>query len=289
MKITSVFEKLNNEPILVLGKFDGLHRGHKTLLETAKSLSKESGKPVYVFTFKGGLSQKLLTDEEFVSVAQSLGADGIIYAPLNKEFFAVTKDEFLKLLTDNFSPSAVVAGEDYTFGFLRKGTAEVLKEYFEKNGVNCVIAPLLTENGVKISSTEIRELIKNGDVKKANSLLGYDYFYSGTVTKGRGDGRLFGFPTANVLPDETKLMPKHGVYVTKIKIDDKLYKSLTNVGNAPTFGSSVFTTETFIPDFSGNIYDEKVKIFFKDFVRDVKKFNSKDELYKQIKKDLTKI
>ena len=289
MKITSVFEKNDLHPVVVLGKFDGLHRGHKTLIDIAKSISEKNGKPVYIFTFKGGISQKLLTDDEFFAMSKTLGADGIIYAPLNKEFFAVTKDEFLKLLTDNFSPSAVVVGEDYTFGFNREGTASALKEYFVKTGVKCVIAPLLTENGVKISSTKVRDLIKNGDVKRANSLLGYDYFYSGVVVKGRGDGRHFGFPTANVAPDKLKLMPKIGVYVTKTKIKGKLYKSLTNIGSAPTFGSSVFTTETFIPDFTGDLYNLNITVYFKEFIREVKKFGSQTELYEQIKKDLLKL
>lgn len=286
----SIFSKSSVRPVVLLGKFDGLHRGHKTLVDEGQSLKKSLGAPVYIFNFlpdESGERKYLSTRDEEKELENKYGIDGVIEAPLTKSFFSIGKDEFLSVLTNNFNPVAVVCGEDYTFGFNRGGDAVYLKDYFEKRGVNAVIAPLLKINGEKISSTLIKKVLSDGEIERANCLLGYDYSFSGTVERGRGDGKLFGFPTANVMPDKTKFMPREGVYKTRTEIDGKVYDSVTNVGNAPTFSSFAYTTETFIPRFDCDLYGKKVKIFFVRYLRPIKKFDNTDLLYRQIKEDIS--
>ena len=287
-----IFSKTPVRPIILLGKFDGLHTGHKTLVDEGERLKQSLNSPVYIFNFlhdESGKKKYLSTTKEKILLEEQSGIDGVIEAPLTKDFFSIDKDEFLSILSCNFNPVAVVCGEDYTFGFNRGGDAFYLKDYFEKMGVKAVIAPLLKINGEKISSTLIRNLLVDGKIEEANALLGYSYSFSGIVEKGRGDGKLFGFPTANVMPDKTKFMPREGVYKTKIKVCGKVYDSVTNVGNAPTFSSLYYTTETFIPNFSGDLYGKRAEIAFFEYLRPIKKFDTTELLYKQIKEDVSKL
>lgn len=280
------FEKSEQPCVALLGRFDGLHVGHMHLVKEGLELKKRLGVPLLAFTFLPSKKKQILLLNEQRALEASVGIDGVLEAPETAEFYSIKAKEFLRLLKENHSPVGIVCGEDYSFGFEREGNASLLKDYFEPLGVIVEVVPIFCVGGEKISSSDIRKRLEIGDIVGANERLGYNFFIEGKVERGRGDGRLFGYPTANILPDDNKMLPKEGVYATRTTVDGKTYDSVTNVGAAPTFSSAKKTTETFILGFNGDLYEKTVRVFFTKRIRDIKKFSSKDELYARITEDI---
>lgn len=189
----------------------------------------------------------------------------------------------------NFSPVFIVCGEDYTFGKNREGNAEYLKNYCADKGVFCTVMPIIFKNGEKISSTLIKKFLNDGDIEKANMLLGGNYFLSGKVLHGRAVGRTIGFPTLNVEISPRKAPLKRGVYATETIIDGNRYKSITNYGSAPTFDENGFLIETFVLDFRSDVYGKEVIIEFLKYLREDKKFANARLLQKQLDEDIKKL
>ena len=189
----------------------------------------------------------------------------------------------------NFNPVAIVCGEDYTFGKNREGTAEYLQNFCLNNGIVCRIAPILYAHGEKISSTLIKKLLSEGNVKTANALIGGKYFISGKVLHGRAVGRTIGFPTLNVEIPPQKAPLKTGVYATETIIDGKRYKSVTNYGSAPTFDETKVLSETFVTGFNADIYGKEVIVEFIGYLREDVKFDSVESLKKQLDEDVKKL
>lgn len=283
--------------MLALGFFDCLHYGHRQLMRNLKALAVRYGLEPAVFTFDDEFYSALgyedlkyvYTLNERISVIQNeLGISKIIVAP-SKEFINKSGDEFLRFLEEN-NIRGIVAGEDFRFGINAEYGLDELKEWALKTGRVLVRQALVGVGGKKISTKDIRRLLDYGEVGIAKALLCRRYFIDGTVAHGRGVGKSFGLPTANIYADKVKALPAEGVYSTRIIIDGTTYKGVTNVGICPTFGTDMLkSVETFIIDFDGDIYDKKIRLEFSERLRSTCKFNDKQELKAQIDKDIEKV
>lgn len=278
--------------VLALGYFDAIHKGHQMLLEKANVIAKESDTELLVCTFgddfytnlgKQGKEVFLLSERK--KIFSRLGYDNILIFDTTKEFFSKTKEEFLQYLM-SLNPSAIVVGTDYRFGKNASGSIIDLKEYFSPRNIKVEVADLLFEDGEKISTTLIKNLLLSGDITRTNRLLGFEYFITGKVKKGRQVGSKLGIPTANIDMNNDKLAPKAGVYVAKIEICGKMYSGITNIGEHPTFSDNNFNVETHVFDFEGDIYCKDIQINLLKYVREIIHFDNKDMLIEQINKDI---
>ena len=287
MNVFSLFEKHDGKYVISLGNFDGLHSGHMAVVDTAKKLAKDKNALVAMFTIRKTASgDRIYSYKEFTLKAKSLSIDAIIYANFDDGIYSLKKNEFLSLIFRNFDICGLVCGEDYTFGHLREGNVSDLEKFCEAADVDLRVCKLKTCGDEKISSSGIRKLLLAGDIKRANALLNGDYFLIGTVQKGRSEGKKLGFPTLNVAWSDEKLRLPPGVYKTTTYIDGKGYRSLTSVGDAPTFGVEEFKTETYVLGFNKDIYGQDVTICFDKYLRKLIKFDSAEHLVGQLKKDI---
>jgi riboflavin kinase/FMN adenylyltransferase len=284
LKTVWLTEQSNTERgvAMLLGGFDGLHAGHRRLLDEAKA----SGLAVGVMTIVGGKQGEcLFTFREREEIFLSAGADFVFELP-----FAEIKDlspkNFLTLLEREFSPKLFVCGEDFRFGAGAVGTPEVLKASTQ---VRVEVLSLLEIEGEKVSSTHIKNLLKGGEVEKANALLSHPYFLIGKVVEGRKIGRTMGFPTANIAYPKGKFPIMKGVYETRVQIGGIVYKGITNFGARPTFENDEVWTETYIDGFSGDLYDKELKVEFVRFMREIEKFASVEDLQAQLTKDVRQV
>ena len=275
-----------------LGKFDGLHRGHKYLLQELEK-GKLKGYKSVIFTFDvppASFFQKdykvLSTNEEKEQIFEAAGIDAVVECPFTDSLRRMEPYEFLQMLTDRICVRQIAAGKDFRFGKNRSGGFEDLKKYEKEFGYEAVIVDKMQHEGRDISSTRIRELICAGRMEEANYLLGYDYFLTGVVEHGNRIGRTLGFPTTNQeLPSE-KLLPPNGVYVSKILIDGVWHGGVTNIGCKPTIeGNYPVGVETFIYDFHEKIYGKTVRTALLHFLRPERKFDSVEKLKEQIERD----
>lgn len=271
--------------VLVLGTFDGVHLGHQFLLEYALGRGNVIVCSFFLppATVKGKV-KALTTAEEKTALLKKYGANEVFLQDF-ASICSLNAEEYIENLCKRFSPKQIVVGVDHRFGKNALGNAKTLIKNEEKYGYRTVIVPPKTDEEGIISSSSIRELISMGEIKKANKRLGHTYYVSGKVVGGKGLGKTFNFPTANVLIDKEKLLLKNGVYATKTLVDGKLYNSMTNIGFNPTVSGEKLTIETHIFNYSKDIYNKKVKIYFYSFVREDKKFDSVLELKKQLEND----
>ena len=268
--------------VMLLGGFDGLHAGHKKLVERAKKFSL----PIGIMTIVGGKEQKsLFTLEEREEIFKCAGVDFAFELPF-QEIKNLSPQEFSNLLLSEFNPKAFVCGDDFRFGKNACGTPQTLKEVGQ---VRVEVEKLITANGEKISSSTIKAHVAAGDVEKANELLGEDFFLLGTIVKDRGVGKTIGFPTANAEYPKEKYPIKQGVYETRVCINGNEYKGITNYGNRPTFDNDATKTETFLDGFDGELYGKTLKIRFVRFLREIKKFESVAGLQAQLQEDRRRV
>ena len=263
---------------MLLGGFDGLHVGHRQLLERAK----ESGLPIGVMTMSGVKQENsLFTFSEREKIFQSAGVDFVFELSFD-EVKDLTPVEFLQLLEREFSPKRFVCGSDFRFGKNAEGNANNIKEATQV----CVdVLPLLKIKEVKVSSTCIKRLLKEGDLATANQLLGHPFFLMGEVYHDRQVGRSIGFPTANIAYPQEKFPLKMGVYETRVAVDGVVYKGITNYGARPTFDNGEIVTETHLLGFEGNLYGRTLQVEFIRFLRENKRFESVEDLQAQLEKD----
>ena len=272
----------NRGSVMLLGGFDGLHAGHKKLVERAKDFAL----PIGIMTIVGGKEEKsLFTLKEREEIFKSAGVDFAFELPF-QEIKNLSPEQFSNLLLEEFSPVAFVCGDDFRFGKNACGSAQMLKDAGQ---VRVEIEKLITVNGEKISSRNIKTLVLAGEIEKANELLGEAFFLIGTVVKDRGVGRTLGFPTANVEYPKKKYPIKQGVYETRVALDGKEYKAITNYGNRPTFENDAVITETYIDGFDGELYGKELKIRFVRYLRDIKKFENVEALQAQLKEDIRRV
>ncbi len=289
MKIIK-YGEIDKTPVCIcLGYFDAIHVGHTKIINTAKEIAEKKGLKVYLLLFTGGKNNTpdIFTFSERLIKLKCLGVDGVIYQELSLDFMAKSKVEFLNDVFGFYNVKEIVVGEDFTYGYKAEGNISHLKEYSNKNDAYLTILDkVVTQNGEKISSKDIKTALKNGDIKLANAMLGSNYFIRGKVLKGKQLGSKIGFPTANIKTEDNKLLVKDGVYLTCTIIGGKLYSCLTNVGAQPTVNGNSTVIETFINDFNGDLYNKEISVYFIEKIRDIVKFDSVEELKKQLTEDL---
>ena len=299
MNVIYDLEKLERpltNPVLTIGNFDGVHKGHLVLFDKVKERAEAIHGQSAVMTFephpirvmKPGNGPPLITPmKEKLNLISKTAIDTIFCISFTEKFASISAEGFVKdILLDKIGIREVVVGYDYSFGHARKGDISLLREMGENLGFEVhVVEPIYIKNKL-VSSTSIRKLIREGNLSDARAFLGRDYQISGTVVKGQNrGGRLLGFPTANLkVIDE--LIPIKGVYAVKVVIDDNTYNGVTNIGYNPTFGENALSVETHVLDFSGDLVGKTIKLSFLERLRDEVVFKSVEELSHQIAEDI---
>lgn len=281
---------------VAMGLFDGVHYGHRAVIKCASEAAKSfPGTEPAVFTFdtatvtsKGESGVEYIFSREMkLEIIESLGVR-YIYSPDFMNFKNLSGEEFVQLvLCDKLNAKFAVCGEDFRFGKNASCGTPELDRLCRRFGIELItVPPIQQNNGEKISSTVIRELVKSGEIEAANQLLGTNFAIKLPVAYGRQLGREMDFPTINQYFPKKQVLPKFGVYASKTEVNGRLYKSITNVGIKPTVGSSAPLAETYIIDFTGEeLYGETVKVSLTHFVRPEMKFSGVEELKTQIAKD----
>ncbi len=266
---------------MLLGGFDGLHVGHRQLLSRAK----KSRFPIGAMTIIDGKEGSLFTKAEREDIFRRAGVDFLFELPF-REIINLSPAAFLTLLEEKFKPKLFVCGEDFRFGAGASGTPAMLKE----GGQVCVeVLPLLEMDGEKISSRTIKKFLLAGDIARANEMLGERFFLIGRVKKDRQIGRTIGFPTANILYPSEKLSVQRGVYESRIEIDGRVYRGITNVGDRPTFQDETVCTETYVDGFDGDLYGKSLKVEFVRKLRDIRRFDGVEQLKNQLQEDIRRV
>ncbi|MCI8993589.1 MAG: bifunctional riboflavin kinase/FAD synthetase [Eubacterium sp.] len=286
--------QLEQPTAVSFGKFDGLHMGHKLLVERLLTQKKE-GLQTVAFSFDvppalvtGGQEAKVLTtNEEKIFVFSKTGIDYLIEYPFTDEIRNMEAIVFLEKIVADLHVRHIIVGTDFRFGYNRKGDAQLLKEQAKRLGYRLDIVEKMQYGHRDISSTMIRKFIAEGQVETANLLLGYPYFMQGVVECGKKIGRTIGIPTVNLLPASEKLLPPYGAYASRITVNGKSYSGITNIGDNPTVEHTGFTkVESHIFDFHEMIYGQQISVEFLEFLRGEKKFESLEALKKQIEHDI---
>lgn len=291
--------KKDDKTFLAVGTFDGVHAGHRYILEKVISSAKKNNGRSLLVTFEphprnviGTDKIKLLTvKNEKIKLLESLGLENLLILNFTKEFSQQTgKEFFVHYILEKIGLKEIFIGYDHRFGKGREGNEEMLRDLSEKYEFNITHIDAQKIGDEIISSTKIRNLITNGDFKSANNFLSYNYLLNGKVVEGDKRGRTIGFPTANLEVDiSLKILPPNGVYAVKITMGNKKLFGVMNIGVRPTIGNSTkITPEVFIFDFNEDIYGKELNINFIERIRDEKKFNSLDELKNQINNDIKK-
>ncbi|MCY7172061.1 bifunctional riboflavin kinase/FAD synthetase [Streptococcus gallolyticus subsp. gallolyticus] len=280
------------DSVLVLGYFDGLHRGHKALFDKAKEIAKRDNLVLTVLTFNESprlalsrftpdLLLSLTSPEKRYEKFAEYGVDYLYLIDFTSTFSKLSAKNFLENYIKQLRAKTIVVGFDYKFGHDRKDAIDLAQQF---NG-DVVVVPEVQDNGEKISSTRIRQLIFDGNIKEVNRLLGYNFSTRGIVVHGDARGRTIGFPTANLAPIDNVFLPGDGVYVSDVIVNGKSYRAMTSVGKNVTFGGTELRLEANIFDFKDEIYGETVEIIWLDKIRDMVKFAGADELIEQLKSD----
>ena len=284
--------KQEENTVLVLGYFDGLHKGHQTLFKEARKIAAEQGLKIAVLTFPESpklafvryqpeLMLHLNHPEERAAHLENLGVDYLYLIDFTSHFSKNTAQEFFDKYVAALKAKAVVAGFDYHFGS-DKRKAEELADYFDGQ---IVIISSVNQDEEKISSTRIREAIQKGDVSKAYQLLGYPLSTRGIVVHGNARGRTIGYPTANLAPLDRVILPADGVYVVDVEHNGKIFRGMASVGKNVTFEGDELRFEANLFDFTEEIYGDTIRIIWLDKIRDMVKFDGIEELVAQLKSD----
>lgn len=276
------FEMENSS--ISLGKFDGIHLGHRFLLSQIME-QKEYIPTVFTFEMNSDMS-KIYTQREKNQILKEMGIQREVIFPFNNETKNMTAKDFIsEILVKRMDAKHICVGRDFCFGRNREGDIHTLEMYQDKYQYQLEIVDKLTYDGKIISSTRVRTLMEEGNIAMVNKLLGAPYFIMGKVLHGNELGRTIHMPTANILPDTSKKLLPFGVYATSVKVDDEMYFGVTNVGKKPTVGEYATGVETYIMDFHRDIYGKEIQVFFHAFLRPEKKFDNIDLLRRQIEAD----
>ncbi len=288
--IKDVFEYESSvTSVVTIGKFDGLHRGHRLLLERTAAITAalQETEEVQSLVFAFDMSPvMLMTKKERRKSLEEQGIDSVIECSFTPKIIRMSAEDFIsEILVKRLHVRHVVIGEDFHFGYERQGDAALLQKFGEKYHFTVDAIPTLMDGREKISSSTIRKALMRGEMEKVGELLGYPYSVTGKIIHGRQLGRTIGVPTANIKPSSHKLLPPNGVYDVESDIDGVTYYGITNIGTKPTVDGSFVGVETFLFDFDGDIYDCKMTVRLLHFSRPEVKFASIDELKAQIMQD----
>jgi riboflavin kinase/FMN adenylyltransferase len=284
-------------PVITIGNFDGVHLGHQTLFQKVKDRSRAVDGQSVVITFDPHPIKlmrpdkqlpQLTTTEQKIKLLSSLDLDILIVHPFSPEFGALPAREFIQTyLVQRLGAQEVVIGHDYRFGRNREGNIALLQALGAQFGFPVHVVDAIQINDTVVSSTLIRNLIKDGQVLAAQDFLGRPYEITGQVVRGHGRGaRLLGFPTANLAADNGLLVPGAGIYAVRVEMQDRIYPGVANIGTCPTFDNQELSLEVYLLDFDRDIYGERLAVQFVERLRDEQRFADVPALVNQIKKDV---
>ena len=285
-------EKTTSNNCISIGNFDGMHKGHIELVKETVRIAKENNLVPTVLTFdqmpeeyfKANDFFRLMEMSDKYKVFEKLGVEQVLVIPFDKSFSEINENIFIKeILIEKLSLKYLIVGKDFKFGYKRMGNIELLQKYSELGDYNLLSLDLVKISSDKISSRDIRILIKNGKIKEANQLLAVPFSLSGKVIHGEKRGRRLGYPTANI--EIYKSYPINGIFLVNILFEDKKLFGLASWGNKPTFSGIDHVLEVNILDFESDIYGKQLKVIFIDKIRDQIKFDNGDELIEQMNKD----
>ncbi|MBQ7614202.1 MAG: bifunctional riboflavin kinase/FAD synthetase [Butyrivibrio sp.] len=286
---------IEDKTAVAIGKFDGIHLGHKKLLDIILR-QKADGLKSVVFTFDpppeefftGSQIPQLFTRLEKRAAFEEMGIDILIEFPLTAETAATPPEDFVRrILVKQINADFIAAGTDVSFGDKGRGDQHLLRNLSREIGYELELIDKVRIDDEEVSSTRVRNRVSDGDMPMVKRLLGYNYSVSGTVQHGRHIGHTIGVPTVNVIPPSNKLLPPYGVYSSRVYLEDRVYDGMTNIGRKPTISDKEQVgVETFIYDFNADAYGKFIKVELLRFVRPEMKFDSIDDLKAQIQSDL---
>ena len=282
-----------NHTVVALGMFDGVHLGHQALLRRAAEIAHANGDTAVAFTYDNhpkelftGSFSYLCTKEQREAQILKTGCDRMDSVPFDAAFAAMEPEQFMNWLSARYADgiSAIVAGYDYRFGAKASGDTALLGALCSERGIALTVIDCVKVDGEVCSSTRVREAIREGDIQRAERMLGRPYTLSGEIVHAKALGRQFDCPTAN-LDAGMQLLPKDGVYASELLFDGARFDAVTNVGANPTVGGTVRTVETHVIDASLDLYGKRVGVALLARLRDEKRFETKELLFRQIRKD----
>lgn len=293
-------ELARREPIaLTLGTFDGVHRGHRKIIDRTLEVAREAGVPAALLTFdphprevigrKGDPTYLLTSIDERIALLRDLGLDLCIVLPFTRDLSVLDAETFFaEYLLRRMNAAHLIVGVDHAFGKGRSGSAPELERLGATRGVGVSVVSELLMEGVKVSSTAIRNALMTGNVRQANQFLGRPYILRGIVVRGEGVGSALGFPTANIeLQSRNKQLPKNGVYIVGVNLNGDLHYGIMNIGRRPTLSKQVhISIEVHIFITSGNLYGQYMQIALLDRLRDEIRFENREQLVGQIETDI---
>jgi riboflavin kinase/FMN adenylyltransferase len=293
-KLEEITEKLPN-PSVTIGNFDGVHLGHREIFRRVKKTASELGGVSVVITFTPHPLKVLAPQKNFKLITpysekealiEASGVDYLISIPFSKEFAAISAETFVRdVLVKRIGMKKLIIGYDYAFGRNREGDVSLLRRLGRELGFSVEMIEQIGNGETIFSSSAVRSLIENGEVKKVVPLLGRFFSVRGRVVHGLNRGRQIGFPTANIDTDE-ELLPKEGVYAVKVEFGGRIFDGACNIGSNPTFKGKRLTVEVNIFDFDGDLYDKELKVHFVERVRDVREFSDVAALKQAIARDV---
>ena len=297
MRIEQELEQAQNDKdsVLTIGVFDGVHRGHQSLIAKVIAEASEIGAASGVLTFRNHPDSVLNPDfkpqyitsiEERIRLIQGLGVEFVAPVTFDKEVAGLRARKFAKLLRSKLRMRGLVVGPDFAMGYKREGNVEALSSLGEEIGFSVSVVDLLSEGGDAVHSTSIRKAIVEGSVNKAAKNLGRHFSISGTVVAGQKLGRTLGFPTANLEVGPDMAIPGNGIYATRAFVDGECHMAATSIGTRPTFDGKGRTIEAFLLGFDKNLYNRQLRLEFVQRLRDELKFDSVDDLLKQMELDV---
>lgn len=290
-------EPIENSTSATIGNFDGVHVGHKKIIAAVKEEAKQKGLSSCVITFHPH-PQKVLQNidipllvpiRERLKLLEKEGVDVVACYTFTKDIAKIPAKDFVTdILIGKLNLKHLIVGPGFSFGRKREGNLDLLDKMGKEYDFDTEVVETALIDGEIVSSTAIRNLVREGNMTKAGKFLGYNFYIEGQVKEGEGRGRQIGFPTAN-LDTDWDILPKVGVYATLAHVDGIVLNSITNVGYRPTFGNNELVIETHIFNFNEDIYKKRIEVEFVDRVRDEQKFNGPQALVEQIKKDVDRV
>ena len=293
MRIFNNISEINGitKTIVTIGTFDGVHLGHQKIIKRLVEIKQKQGGETVLFTFNPHPRKVLFPDqkdlklitttEEKCELLKQFGIDNVLVFPFTKAFSQMHANEYIsEIIVKGLQTQTLVIGYDHRFGSNREGSIETLKQFSANHEFEVEEISVEEINALNVSSTRIRKAIEEGEIQTANEFLGYDFFITGVVVKGKQLGRTIGYPTANIaVGDPDKLVPKIGVYAVDVIVDAKKYKGMLNVGINPTTDTdNLLKIEVNIFDFDKDIYGETIRVSFKKRIRNEEKFANLEEL-----------
>jgi riboflavin kinase/FMN adenylyltransferase len=294
--VDMAWKKPMGRSVIALGFFDGFHIGHQVVLkETIEQAQKNEAIPVVLtfdchpweVLFPEKQPQRLISEQDKSLYLRNFGFEKLLLLKSSEKFLNESAEHFLEWLKNSLNPVGLVSGPNYTFGSQKSGNVEFLSKWGIQNNINVTTMNPVMMDDVIVSSTRIRELLKVGEISRANKLLGRYFHLDGVVVHGDGRGRLLGFPTANMKINDCLILPSDGVYGVKVKVETNWYSGVASIGTNPTFsGERSRRLEVHILELDENLYDQELRVAFCQYLRPENSFENKEALILQIKNDI---